>query len=139
MKAREFCKKWIGLLLAVAMILAGVCLEKGRADSAFLYIDSSALKSHMYYIENMVSDNDSCTAEQLGVKSVQGIVSGQKSVENNIRAIWCLLFLAILPQIPTQVKRENVRAPERALLSGQQVIICYIHKQDGEKGASVIL
>ena len=133
-----FGKKWIGLLLAAAMILSGICLELGQADSLFLCADSAGSAPEVYCIKAMVSDYEaSCTSEQLGLKSVQAMAGSERSAENNVRIVWSLFFLAVLPQIQTKIQKENKKNPECAS-AGRRCIIRYIHRQDGEKGISVI-
>ncbi len=135
----DFCKKWLGPLLAIAMILISICLDFGQADHIFTCAGRESTEAEAYLVKTLVADREApCTTEQLGLKSVQAMAQAKRPSENNVRMVWSLVFLVIAWELHTWVKKEKKKNPERAL-ARHRCVIRYIHRQDGEKWISVIL
>lgn len=128
-------KKILYYILIITIFLTGMCLRDKQADSCFLYEDSTETVPHIFYIEKLIMNEDSCTAEQLGLFNPEGIISQMKPVMEKgcIRAALVLPPLAILPENPIYLP-EMTETGQKILSESRNVIIGYIHHQDGSKG-----
>lgn len=134
MKYAGIYQKWICLVLIITMSFTGMCLENMQAHSIFSY-EKTAAEPHFYIVENVITNSDCCTVEQLGVEEIGAILAQMRQIpaKSCVRAVLLLLSLALLPGNSIYVANTSYDPPE-VVVCTEHIIIGYIHQQDGEKG-----
>ena len=127
-------QKYICLLLAIAMMISGICLEKIPTDSYF----SCNQKSILIKSERVYSNISVYRTETLSQREVLSSLRTAKRElrRNQIRTFHLsgdsLFHVGFLPQ-DFQSKRIAEGNHIFGKASYSAVILSYIHKQDGEK------
>lgn len=129
-------KRILNFIIIVTMFISGMCFEYVEADSFFVYT-ANEIHSQTEVLtsakETPVSQTI-CTNEIIGrqrieCREVQNRRNGDKSV---VRGGIALSSLEVLPKAPIVTKSKMMKAADHEP-SGKEVIIAYIHHQDGEK------
>lgn len=131
-------RKVMNLILVAVMLLSGMCFEYVEADSLFAH---SVNENHSYTTvltsaKEMPTSQTICTNEIAGSTRIEcGEVQARKdSHKSVIRTGTALSFLEALPKTPILTKSVMMESVDNQP-SGKEVIIAYIHHQDGEKGS----
>lgn len=129
------------MMLIIAMLFSGMHFEKVKMASSFC----DALETSQTYMnissDNKITANDSCTLEQLSNITIRSAVecirrsAADSSSKVRSRSAECLfdLFLTV-----RQGLTQNTRDMQYILgsvIPSVDVIITYIHQQDGKKAA----
>lgn len=129
-------KNRICIFMAFILILSGICFVKAETYSAFDYPETGN-DIRQLLDSDSVSHNEILSVEEVSAfKNVNTIaVKSARTSKERSGVRWCLILvlLAALPKIlisrgvMTRLLAENSA-------DGRQVIIRYIHQQDGLKG-----
>lgn len=128
--------KIISFILAVVMLMSGMCFGIMEADSMFLYpVNENAVKV-LTSAKEMPTSEQVCTNEMLGKERLQSREISLRKNDNRsaVRAGMVLSSLEIPPIAPL-FKKEAMMSREADSSCGEKTIIAYIHHQDGEKGS----
>ncbi len=123
-------------ILAVFMLLTGMCLENAEADSLFVYHETAKTTSMISSYEKEFLCNQSCTTEMLGIRSNSYSLSAaqRSNYRTDIRyraavIVFCVeKFAQNLSNF--RIAANAIQFPE---LYGKAVVLHYIHSQDGKK------
>lgn len=127
-------QKWICLLLVIAVMISGICLEKITADSYFSCKQTSTIAK----ADSILKDVSACRIETLSQREVLSSfrMAKRELRRNQIRIIYqsglCLSNAEFLPQ-NFQTKQEARENNINCKNSCSAAILSYIHNQDGEK------
>lgn len=135
-------KKWINCLLAIILLLSGICFDTIQADSSISYTQNAdSTETCSLLPEDFTkTQQDICTSEQLKTITLRGAASqlNRYSLQNKGKSrLGTGIFLSALNILSENsnyyFKDVYIRA-NRTFLSCEAVIISYIHHQDGTKG-----
>lgn len=123
-------------ILAVFMLLAGMCFENLEADSSFAFYGTAEMTSVIGSLDREILCNESCTIEMLGIRSTSYALSAARrsACRTDIRYRAAIISLCV--ENFTQnlsnfhIAANAIQFPE---LYGSAVVLHYIHSQDGEK------
>ena len=126
----------ISYILAVFMLLSGMCLENAEADSLFVSYETAQMASTIGSLEKEILCNESCTIEMLGIRSTSYALNAvrRSNYRMDVRyraaiALFCVeKFAQNLSNFHIAV--NAIQFPE---LYGKAVVLHYIHSQDGKK------
>ena len=127
-------QKCICLLLAIAIMISGICLEKIPADSYFSCNQSNTIVK----AEGVFKNISACRTETLSQREVLSSLraANRPFRSNQVRThnlSGCSLFsVGFLPQ-NFQSKQGTEKGDVYCNTSCSVVILSYIHNQDGEK------
>lgn len=128
-------KKWICVIIALCSIISGMGLDSRQADSFFRCAKESSTVCTISAPSDVTPDQDMCREEALGVMDVKGSIraAGRMDEKSGLKAH--ILFLkAESPLQKSIVKVELLHAETTVEFNrSNEVIIAYIHRQDGEK------
>ncbi len=125
--------KLISLLLAIAIVISGVCLSEIQANSSFSCKEESVISA----IENSIRNVSAYRTERLSQREVVSTIRQAKNLAKRISSrteehiAFCLSVADVLPQSP----QYNAALEDSFLYETLcfVAIINYIHEQDGEK------
>lgn len=126
-------QKWICLLMAITVMISGICLEKIPADSYFSCSQTNTITK----ADSVLRDESACRTETLSQREVLSSLRTVKRDQrrNQVRTYYssgmCLFNAEILPPIfqIKQAAKEEVYCESSCIAA----ILSYIHNQDGEK------
>lgn len=127
-------QKWICLMLVIAVMISGICLEKIPANSYFSCQKASAIAK----ADSVLRDVSACRTESLSQREVLSSLRSAKgeAKRNQVRVSYlsglCLSNAELLPQM-FQSKQAAEEEGTYCKASCSAAILSYIHKQDGEK------
>ena len=118
------------------MFISGMCFEHVEADSLFVYA-ALEYENHTTVLtsaKEMPPLQTICINEIAGTQRIecQEVQSRGNQNRSAVRAGTALSFLEVLPQNPILTRAMMIGAADNER-SGREVIIAYIHHQDGEK------
>lgn len=125
--------KLICIMIAMAIMISGICLNEIQANSFFSCKQESSISSP----DNTIDEGSVYRTEQLSQREV---VSSIRQVRTNTRRVnskaeneicFCSFDVDILPQKFHSISAIEERLYYETLCS--VAILNYIHKQDGEK------
>lgn len=126
----------LGYILAVLMLLSGMCLENEMADSSFAFIQSyNPSNSYMCAVEEQFIENTPCTIEVLGTRTASFFISEVRraaSLKLGIRVTIFLLCAELVIRCISQAKTYGIRYDSNEPCH-RMVVLSYIHKTDGKK------
>lgn len=135
MKA-EKSKKYICCLIAAVMLLSGICTERVPADSSFLCAEKGNNLSVLNIFRTLLKNQEACAEERLDVLESERRMELEECEEYRyggrtgtaaIDDFWAGNCLMRLRFADYGRKRSN---------SSRDVIVKYIHCQDGEKNSA---
>lgn len=128
-------QKAMCILLAIVIVLSGMCFESSKADASFLYAPAEASDSTVRPVDATIREAQLCTTETLGIRDnadiqqFAGRVNSQKRETSDSLA---LLYFNILSSAA-----GKFYAGSEMMRSGQQyrneLVANYIHRSDGKK------
>lgn len=129
-------KKNLCLLLAVMVLLTGVCFEKGKAESFFACANGENRSQVLYFLAGAIERPELCTEELLGSQDIGSLIEqiGHSDKTTNLLTAVLLSSAEIFSQNPAIIHHIENRETDCAYSSGAAVIIGYIHQKDGSKG-----
>lgn len=125
-------EKKVCCIMAVILLLSGMCVENFNADSSFLRVSeetSSTMRSASYVADEIAS----CTTDMLG----KGNISIRTNVSNQVNRVqsrMILLFLYVGAILQYLLYYQSSEHRENGQLSlCRSMAVDYIHQKDGEK------
>lgn len=137
MKFTILQKRRICLILAMIMVLSGVCLEQ-KTHSSFEWKNTQHTSSYTFANSFSLTNQDWCPNELIGLRNnrntnrlVQGRLKSEKSEFS--KRVLAYSYLAILSEITHFFisKKDELYV---SATSSHFAVIQYIHHQDGAKG-----
>lgn len=129
-------KKSLCILLAAAMLLAGVCFEKTKAESFWAYVNGPDGSQALHFLAGDIDRPELCTEELLGGQGLGSVTDeiGHSDKTTNLLAAILLSSAEGFSQNPAIIHQIADWETGCAYSSGAAVIIGYIHQKDGSKG-----
>lgn len=129
-------KRILNFIIIAAILISGMCFEHVEADSLFVHAVNENHEVVLTSAKDIPVQQTICTNEMSGTQrlecsEVQLRRSNQKSA---VRTGTALSSLEILPKNPILYKAMVMETVDNQP-SGKEVIIAYIHHQDGAKGS----
>lgn len=127
-------QKILSYVLAILMLISGMCLGNVKADSFFASSSDSKKVCLSDTINEELAYVESCTEEMLGHQSVANVVSAISNLRLKTENGESLAFLCVDILVPNTiyfyVTEDTVFSPEKHC---KTVTLNYIHNQDGKK------
>ena len=127
-------QKVISAILAIFLLVSGMCLENTKADS---YNLSSFAKQEAGLIDSLDAGYDyaqSCTEEMLGQQNISSIIGAvtNTNVRRDSKQSFVVQFVNVSVHclIHFNMIERAIVSPEKHC---ENVILRYIHNQDGKK------
>lgn len=123
-------------ILAVFMLLSGMCLENTQADFSFALTKTAQPTSTIGSLSKEILCNESCTIEMLGIRSTSYALNAARRTnyrtDIRVRASVILFCVDKFTQNFSNfhVAVNALQFPE---LYGKTAVLNYIHNQDGKK------
>ena len=123
-------------ILAVFMLLSGMCLESVEADSSFALQTAVQTTASIGSSNHEILCNESCTIEMLGIRGTSYAVSVAKRSNHrtDIRFRASILLLCVEKCAQNfsnfHIAANAIQFPE---LYAKAVVLNFIHNQDGKK------
>lgn len=130
---REY-SRLIYCIIALFILLSGICLEQPSADSLFACADNTSATSYIDSTGRAIRDYELSATEMLGARTTSFVVAGVRRPV--IRLFYRLSFMLFLADIlllkisNPQVEVETRFAPETYYFTA---LLYYILRQDGKK------
>lgn len=126
--------KMLCVIIAMFILVSGMCLEIPQADSFFACMDDSPTTSCISESKGIHSQYQLSSRETIGVRSTAFISSTSKRpVLRTVLRVSVIMFLAeifLLKASNLQRVAETAQAPETHYVTA---LLNYIHRQDGKK------
>lgn len=130
---REY-SRLIYCIIALFILLSGICLEQPSADSLFACADNTSSTSYIDSTGRAIRDYELSTTEMLGARTTSFVSAGvRRPVIRLLYRLSFILFLADILLLKMSNPRDEVetrRAPETHYFTA---LLHYILKQDGKK------
>ena len=128
-------KQWMYNLIALIILLTGMCVDEVKADSVFLCPKATAVVVGLETAEAVISDVDIeptqllCTRNSITSSQIAAqITSIRRTVKLSMIFLCVAVFSLLLANFYTV---ERIALFPR--LSERTAVICYIHNTDGKK------
>lgn len=127
--------------IIIAMLFSGMHFEKVKTASSFCDVSNSSKTYINISDENKMTTNDSCTLEQLSNITIKGAVEFiRRNVANSSskvrnRSAECILDLVLTAHQRLMQSTRDTQYTLGSVIPSINVIITYIHQQDGKKAA----
>ncbi len=123
-------------ILAVVMLLSGMCLENVEADSSFALTQTAQTASMIRSLDYEVLCNESCTIKMLGIRDT--VYALNASRRTNYRTDIRVRASVILFCVDKYTQNFSsfhaaVNAIQFPELYSKTAVLNYIHNQDGKK------
>lgn len=128
-------RKWISIILFVALFLSGICLEDARAEFSFDHAVSGNAVCTIGVPAGSLTNRDICSDEQFGTRSQESIIekTGRICAGYSLKTETFLSPLKFFQETISVVSKVEDLVVKNTVLS-RSAIIRYIHNQDGSKG-----
>ena len=135
MKSIGVHKMFLSIYLAIAIILSGMCFENIATDSFVQSVDSANVMHHSSVSDNVLNRNHLCAGELLGVHDGINLVNHTQRMkgQSGKKTILTQSFSKHTPDFSFKMPKSTYRLADFEVCC-REVIICYIHHQDGAKG-----
>lgn len=126
----------ICFILALFMLLTGMCLENVEADSYLAFYETAQTSAVIGSWDKEILCNESCTIEMLGIRSASYSFSAARRSNYRMDIRYRAVIISFCVEKFTQnlsnfyMAANAVQFPE---LYGKAVVLHYIHNQDGKK------
>ena len=127
-------QKVISAILAIFLLVSGMCLENTKADS---YNLSSVSKQEASLSNSLSVEYDyvqSCAEEILGRQNISNIIGSVRNSNLKKDSKYSLVFLVVNEFVHSLIHfnmtEHTIASPEKHC---ENVILSYIHNQDGKK------
>lgn len=133
---KSVAKRILNFIIIMMMLVSGTCFDHVEADSLFVHVATKS-ENHITVltsVNEMPPFQTICTNEIAGTQRIQchEVQSRRSNEKSVVRTGEGLSFLEFLPENPTLSETRMMEAMDNEP-SGKEVIIAYIHHQDGEK------
>ena len=128
-------KQWICNLIALFILLMGMCFDEVKADSVFLCPQAAAIAVGLETADAVISDVDIEPVQLLCARN--SVTSSQiaaqiTSIRRTIKLSMLLLCAAVFSLLLSNFYTVE-RIVEFLRLSGRAAVLSYIHNTDGKK------
>lgn len=122
-------KTFMSILMAIAIVLSGMCFEKIEADSSFTCVGNEKSISVLKMARNVSFMHDVCREEQMGRLVEQSSHTGEEvpKWDASVLSVGSLLMRNSLRRAKTAISGMDQQNFTR------DVIIEFVHHQDGSK------
>ena len=119
----------------IAMFLSGMHFEKFNIASSFCNVSGSLQTYQTTSCDAKMTTNDSCTLDQLSNITIRGAVEFiRRSVADNLSKVRSRNAECIFDLFMT-AHQKLMPGTRESIIPSINVIITYIHQQDGKKAA----
>lgn len=128
-------------MIIIAMFLSGMHFEKFNIASLFCNVSGSLQTYQTASCDAKMTTNDSCTLDQLSNITIRGAVEFiRRSVADNLskvrsRNAECIFDLFMTAHQKLMQRTRDTQYILESIIPSINVIITYIHQQDGKKAA----
>lgn len=126
--------RMICIIIALFILVSGMCPEIPQADSHFACLDNSSGTSYISSPKGTLSQYELSSRETIGIRSTAFISDSSRKQDLRMTLrVSLILFLAeafLLKLSNPQRAAETVCAPETHFFTA---LLNYIHQQDGKK------
>lgn len=132
-----YSKKCLGIILAIMMIISGMCFTGLKADSVFRYVLLERETSEILTLPVFSIDEQGSADELSGMSLVNTIMerTSELPLEIGVRTGMAFFLPAVLPK-SSQYHTGVIRLLAVQAADSRNIIIRYIHQKDGLKDAN---
>ncbi len=132
---RKKGKHIISFILALSMLLSGMCFEYTKADSFLEYASFNGAEASIEPCHTAISHGEICTSEMLGIRNVSNVrqfvnrsICTRRVVRASLELFGADDRLHLYSDFYTAA--GSIQYPKLCL---QAVVLNYIHNKDGKK------
>ena len=134
-------KNLVIAVIIIAILFSGMHFEKVKTASSFCDVSNSSQTYTNISADNKITANDSCTLEQLSNITIKSAVEfirrsvAHSSAKVRNRGAECILDLVLTAHQRLMQSTRDTQYTLGSVIPSINVIITYIHQQDGKKAA----